>query len=340
MLIQHSKPFITESDVNAVHDTLSSGLISSGARTKKFENKLAEYFCVPDVITVGSGTAAIQLALLAFGIKVGDEVILPTYVCHTVLDAVLSTGATPVLCDVGASWNMTASNIEGLVSEKTKAIIVVHIFGICADTLSFVKFNIPIIEDCCQAFGLESNGVKVGTIGDIGVYSFHATKCLTTAEGGLAISKKSDLINAMKLIKLERALPSLSDLQSALGISQLDNYPNFLIRRKQIADSYYTRLADLNIVPDSSLVHRSIFFRFPVIIKNDLQRYYFDKLNNCNINVRKGVDALLHRLHKLPDAPFINATKLFNSTLSLPIYPAMLDREVDYVIDTINNLRR
>lgn len=337
--ITHSKPYITTDDIEAVQKTLESGQISSGTLTDEFEQQLADYLKVGSVITVGSGTAALQLSLLALNVGPGDEIILPTYVCRSVMEVVLSVGATPILSDVGECWNMTPGDVESLISPKTKAIIVVHIFGISAEASQFLKFGVSVIEDCCQSFGLDINGSYAGTTGIIGFYSFHATKCLTTGEGGMVLCNDSELQSKIRqLLQSKRVVSMLSDLQSSLGISQLGKYSDMLRRRLDLASRYYSLLDSPQIEVNSILLSKSIFFRFPVRIASKSFETIREKCAADGIHVRRGVDELLHRLIGCPDSQYQMAVKLFNETVSLPIYPSLSDSEQDRIVTSVQNI--
>ena len=157
-MIPHSRPWITDEDTQSVDRILRSGMIAQGAQVQAFEEQIARYVGAPDAIAVGSGTAALVLALKALCADPDDEVILPTYVCRSVADAVVQAGLTPVFCDVGENWTMTADTVAPHVSGKTRAIIVVHLYGIVVETSCFRRFGVSLIEDCCQAFGAEREG--------------------------------------------------------------------------------------------------------------------------------------------------------------------------------------
>src|SRR5882672_11343027 len=183
--ILHSKPWITDADNAALADLMRSGMLAQGTKTAEFERAVSEWVGVKDSgVAVGSGAASIVLALDALGIGSGDEVVLPTYVCPKVPEAVLTTGATPVLCDMSDYWTLKPDNVEPYVSPRTKALIVPHLYGIFSDTRSFHRFGIPVIEDCAQAIG--HAGKRPPSSGDIAIFSFHPTKLLTTGEGGMA----------------------------------------------------------------------------------------------------------------------------------------------------------
>src|SRR6185369_15632781 len=171
-----SKPWITNEDIEAVSRSLQGLMIGQADTTAEFESLIAEWVVGQGGVAVGSGTAAILLALKTLGIKEGDEVVLPTYVCHSVAEAVVASGAKPILCNVGENWVMTPESLALHLTSKSKAIIVPHLYGIYADIAGFKQFGLPIIEDCAQALGRSrSHPIK----GDIAVFSFHPTKCLS-----------------------------------------------------------------------------------------------------------------------------------------------------------------
>jgi perosamine synthetase len=345
-VITHSKPCILDSDRRAVDHVLASGMIAQGSLVHQFEDEAAAYLGVRGGVATASGTAALTLALKALRIAPLSEVILPTYVCRSVAEAVVSAGATPVLCDVSEEWNMTPETVAPLISSRTAAIIVVHVFGIPADTSAFKNFGIPIIEDCCQAFGARVRNSNVGTIGSIGVFSFHATKCLATGEGGLAVSNDKDVVRRMRSLRDgassrvdARVASPMTDMQAALGLSQLSQYNMFLNRRKAIADLYFAELSDCSCQLPTIIRQKSIFFRFPVRVRGDfdLFRQHF---NSLDIQVRRGVDDLLHRevIHQKQDFPL--AERLYTETVSLPIYPALKEEEARAVIQACRKVWR
>jgi UDP-4-amino-4-deoxy-L-arabinose-oxoglutarate aminotransferase len=336
--IYHSKPWITTEDRISVEQVLLSNIIDQGQKVSEFEEKVACFVGAKFSIAVGSGTAALILALKALNINKGDEVILPTYVCHKVRDAIYSVGATPIFCDVGEYWHMTPKTVGPHISVKTKAIILVHIFGIAVDAESFKVFNVPIIENYCQAFGTEINGRKLKLQGAIGIFSFHATKCLTTGEGGMVITNNFEFAEKLKKIRFVNSVASpMTNMQAALGINQLTRYSYMLSKRKQIARLYFEKIPAYLTEKLSKLSARSIFFRFPITVNHDFNKIkiFFRKRK---IFVKRGVDNLLHRSSNLPDAEFPNATELYRKTLSLPIYPALTEKEQGIIIDTTREI--
>jgi dTDP-4-amino-4,6-dideoxygalactose transaminase len=330
-LIPHSKPLLTDADRRALEEVLASRMLAQGERTQQFEQTLSEWVGGKGGVAVGSGSAALVLALMALGIGEGDDVVLPTYVCPSVLEAVVTVRAIPVLCDVGPDWVITDENVASVRTNRTQALIVPHMYGIFADVASFARFGLPIIEDCAQA--VDDKG-KRPIRGDIAVFSLHPTKCLTTGEGGIGVARDPARLAAMRAIRdgtgdasQGRLFSPLSDLAAALGLSQLSRYHDALDRRRVLANRYAAALEPL--LPDSFRSHPArdgMYFRYPVKIAGGLDACS-NRFARHGVCVRRGVDRLLHRFRREPDANFKMAVALFETTVSLPLYPAMTDEE-------------
>ena len=191
-------------------------------------------------ISTSNGTAALILCLKALGIgaAANDEVIVPTYICRSVMQAVEAVGATPVLCDSGEFWNATEATIADRFTARTKAVVTVNIFGISAQLASLRKHPYLIIEDHCQSFGLPEPIFGVAAF-----YSFHATKCFTSGEGGAAAFPDREAASRAAKLRADYVVPgALSDLQAALALSQLARYDDMLSRRRKIAKQYFDAL--------------------------------------------------------------------------------------------------
>jgi UDP-4-amino-4-deoxy-L-arabinose-oxoglutarate aminotransferase len=207
-------------------------------------------------------------------------------------------------------------------------------YGVFADVAEIRALGVPVIEDCAQAVDYAA---KHTICGDIAVFSFHPTKCMTTGEGGMGVSRSAELVKRMRSIRdgcndasSGRLFSPLSDTAAALGLSQLARYHEALDRRKTIADIYTAALSD--IMSGAFLkraMNNSMHFRYPLVIHGGCARFQNLFLEK-KVHVRRGVDKLLHRYRGLPDTLFPNSTLLFNSTVSLPIYPALKDDEAHY----------
>jgi UDP-4-amino-4-deoxy-L-arabinose-oxoglutarate aminotransferase len=338
--IPHSKPWLTTADLESVVNVIKSGMLARGKGVSAFEKAVCAYTNSIMTVALSSGTAALVFALRAIGVRTGDEVVLPTYVCGSVMDAVVHTGLTPRLCDIGEeTWNLTPETVAEVLSRKTAAIIVPHIFGIPVDVQGIEALGVPVIEDCAQAFGAKLDDRQVGTAGLLGVYSFNATKCLTSGEGGMVAAGSEAGARLLKsALQKKTELPSpMSDLQATLGLAQLARYNEFLRRRRSLADVYFKELpldvtARLAAQPEGG-----IFFRFPLYWDFD-----FDNAVNFlaarKITARKGVDALLHRRCELQDSRYPNAVEALRKTLSIPIYPSLTLAEAEEMSQAVRSL--
>lgn len=333
-LIPHSKPYINNLTIRAVQEQVESGLLARGEKTLEFCKELKNYTKLPYLQVTSSGTSALFIALTSLGVSKGSEVILPTYVCQSVSDAIIMAGGTPVFSDISQFWVLDDSNIEQLITPRTKAIIVVHTFGILANIASFKKFGLPIIEDACQCFINEISNKKLGIDSDFIFYSFHATKCISTAEGG-AVACVNLKYKDRFMYSCEKYMMFLNftDIQAAMGIAQLNSYYQMIDRRKEIAAYYFTNI-DPNLIKNFGLVEDCMYFRFILTIDRPFD-FFFQFMKDGGVIVRKGVDALLHRQHVTDSKAFENADSIYERSVSIPIYPALEDFEVERIVKRI-----
>lgn len=340
--VYHSRPWVTNADIDAVSRVVASSMLGQGLRVRELEQRLAAWFNVRDGVAVGSGSAAMVLALHGLEIEAGDEVILPTYVCRSVLEAIITVGAKPFFCDVGPNWVVTLENVAPLVGPRTRAIIIPHIYGIFADAEAFRSFGVAIIEDFAQA--VDAEGMREAK-GDVAVLSFHPTKCFTAGEGGMALSANPEIVSRMRALRNgrddgcgARLFSPMSDIAAGLALSQLDRYGLGLLRRKEIADHY--RSAIEQVRPDAmntDAFARSMFFRFPLRLSGGISRYQ-GAFERFDVQVRRGVDELLHRLVRVSDAEFPLAVSHFETTVSVPIYPALTNAQESRCLEAITNV--
>lgn len=318
--IAHSAPWVSQEDIEAVSDVLRAGMIASGSKALEFESACLTYLDASHVEFAPSGLAALERAINLLGLDKSKTIVIPTYVCDSVRQAVTNCGYRPVFCDVGDAWCITADSVGEVFDSSVGAIIAVHMFGIKMDVKSLSVFGVPVIEDCAQCFS-----DFVGSDGDLAVYSFNATKCLTTGEGGLiAIPKKSGID---KSASKSTSAHQISDLQASLGVSQLSRYADFLDRRLDIANYFFSVLDSSYLERLSCVRLRSIFFRFPLYIDDGYSRLS-KAFTREGVSVRRGVDTLLHRNAGLSDSLFPNAVEAFSNTISIPCYPALNDGAV------------
>lgn len=331
--IPHSRPTLTAEDHAAVVACLTEGSIAQGRRVEAFEAAVATRLGRAHAVASASGTSALVLALRGLEIGAGHEVVLPSYVCYAVRDAVTAAGATPVYCDIGPGWSMTPEAVARVITPRTRAIIVVHNFGITAPTGTFLRFGVPLIDDVCQSFGA---AIEPGAV--VTCASFQATKLLTTGEGGMVLTDDAGIYERVKLLRDgthdrlgERVPAPFTDLQAALGLSQLARFETFLERRRAISATYLRELEGVTCRLPADVRDRSIFFRFPLRAAQPFEDVRLAFMAH-GIHVRRGVDALLHHAEGLPAEGFAETERTFAETVCLPILPSMSDDDVARVV--------
>jgi dTDP-4-amino-4,6-dideoxygalactose transaminase len=301
-----------EQDVQAVMECLESGWLTMGPRTQAFERALADYVGTPHAVTVSSGTAALHLACLAAGIGPGDEVIVPAFTFVASAAAVRYTGAEPVFCDIRGpqGFNIDPADAAARITPRTKAIIAVHFCGYPADLLALRalcdKHSLILIEDCAQAIGatFDDTGARVGTVGELGAFSFFSKKQLCVGEGGMVSSADEGMADRVRLLRSHAMTSStwdrhrghdpaydvvdigfnyrLDEPRAALGLSRLERLEDDIAIRRGLVRRYREELADvpgLELVFDERAVERSSHFAFPVLLADRTARDAFrDKL--------------------------------------------------------------
>lgn len=260
-----AEPMLDDKELEYATDAIKSGWISSkGSYIKKFEEKFAEYCGSNYAVSCNNGTSALHLALLALGIKEGDEVILPTLTYIATANVVKYVGAKPVFVDTKKEdWNMDPEKIESRITPKTKAILCVHLYGVPCDMNQIMDIskrkNIFVVEDCAEAHGAKYFEKKVGSIGDIGCFSFFGNKIITTGEGGMCVTNRKDLVEKMELFRNQGMSKKrrywhdevgynyrMTNIQAAIGLAQLEKIDRFLSIRKEHENLYKKFLENVN----------------------------------------------------------------------------------------------
>lgn len=344
MIIPHSRPAIDQNDITAVAQVLASSHISQGAKVKEFEDGLAQHVGGKYASACSSGTAALHLALLALGVKAGDEVIIPSYVCASPYFAILHADAKPRIVDIDqADLNICAETIRTRLTRKVKAIIVPHMFGNPAELNSLLELGIPLVEDCAQALGAEYRNRKVGSFGDLSVFSFYATKMITTGEGGMVLTNNSDfhsrIIEARDYDK-KPLIPAkynykMTDFQAALGLSQLCRLQQFLDRRRHIASIYAEQFSKCKItLPREDVDKKPAYFRYVVLTEKEelIQK----EARKRGVMCEKPVWKPLHK--DLPNVKCPNSDYAHSHALSIPLYPSLREKEIEHVTATLKTL--
>ena len=341
-VIAHSRPTLEADDEQAVLAVLRSGHIAQGAQVAAFEDQVARYVGVHGGVATSSGTAALHLALLALGVQPGDEVAMPSYVCTAPLYATQYLGAVPLLVDIDpVSYNIDAADLQRKCTRRTKAVIVPHLFGLPAALEALLALGLPIVEDCAQALGATYDGRPVGSFGALAICSFYATKVLTTGEGGMVLSRTADYLEeARQRRDYDEKAPSLlrynykmTDLQAALGVTQLGKLPRFVQHRQALAAHYTRRLQAYGMAAPAVPARCShIFYRFVVQVQRDLEAL-LERLAAAGITCRRPVFRPLHHYLRQFACPVTD--QVWQRALSLPIYPTLSVDAVDRVVDRV-----
>jgi dTDP-4-amino-4,6-dideoxygalactose transaminase len=364
--LSYGKQLIDVDDINRVSDALMSDFITIGPAVEEFETSIANYVGATDSIAVSSGTAALHCAYAALSIK-GREVITSPLTFVATASMAIFEGATIVFADVDKdTGNIDPNHVKHHLTDKTSVITIVDYAGNPCDIDEIRRFtNIPILQDASHSIGSEYKGKKVGSIADITTFSFFPTKNITTGEGGAVVSsnetylalarkfKMHGLVRESKNFKLKNVGDwhqevqsfgfnyRLSDINCALGISQLEKIDIFKQRRKEIFDFYNKELANLEEVktPQTTVGSSPMWHLYPIRVDKNDRRALFDFLRSQNIIVQVNyLPVYWHPVfedlgYKKGLCPI--AEDYYLSEISLPIHPLLSDLDLEYVCETI-----
>jgi perosamine synthetase len=351
-----TEPSIGEEELKLVTEAVRSGWVSSkGKFIEEFENNFANYIGAKYGIAVSNGTVALHLALTALGLGLGDEVIVPTLTFASVANAVIYTGANPVLVDSHPDyWCINLEEIERKITRRTKAIIPVHLYGHPCDMGLLMKisrsYDLNIIEDCAEAHGAEYKGKKVGSFGDISCFSFYGNKVITTGEGGMCLTNNHELAEKMRTLRDHGMKPEkrywhevigfnyrMTNLQAALGVAQLRKIEDFIKRKREIARLYSSLLRSVKGVtlhPEMPWA-KNIYWLYSILVNRNAYRFskneLMEKLAENGIETR----SFFYPLHTMPpykkyakNCKFPVSEKLFLTGINLPSSVKITEKEI------------
>ncbi len=370
-------PDITDAEIAEVVDTLRSGWLTTGPKTQLFEERFRVYVGSQHAIALSSCTAGLHLALVAANIGAGDEVIVPTFTFCATANVVVHTGAKPILADVRpGDLNLDPDDVRRKITPRTRAIIPVHLAGHPCDMDALLaiaeQYGLLVIEDAAHAVGADYQGRKVGSIGDITVFSFYATKNLTTGEGGMITTDDAVIAERVRLLSLHGMSHdawkrysaegswyyevldagykyNMTDLQAALGLHQLARLEGFLEVRGRLAGLYTAAFSQMPeiIVPEvAEDVRHAWHLYFIRLQPGTLQlnrNQFIEALRQANI----GTSVHFIPIHRHPyyrerygyspiDFPVADAA--YQSIISLPLYTRMTVEDVNDVIGAVENI--
>ncbi len=370
-------PSTGEDEWLATRGPIESGWLTQGPKVAEFEKIFAEKHQVKHAIAVTSCTTGLHLALVALGIGPGDEVIVPSFTWVATANVVLYCGATPVFCDVDpATNNLNIEDACRRVTDKTKAIIPVHLFGLCAD-IDALRARLPkrvaIVEDAACAAGAAYKGRPAGGLGDLACFSFHPRKSVTTGEGGMVTTNRDDLAESVNMLRNHGAsiseeqrhhgprpyiLPDfnllgynyrMTDLQGAVGIVQLGKLERFINERARWAAWYREQLADIGWLtcPDEPKYGKHAWQAFVTYVDPDKapmpRNEIMDALQQNGISTRPGT----HAIHMLgyyrerfgfKPEDFPGARDCDQNTMAIPLHNRMDAEDYRYVVDVLRQL--
>lgn len=340
--ISHSRPLHDAVDEAAAIAVLRSQMSAAGGLAEHLARLAAERYGGSYAAAAPSGTLAMVGALRSLQVCSGDRVVVPTYVCPEVLDAVLYLGAEPVLCDIDSrTYAPSMRTVAAVAGEGVRAVVVPHMFGIPAAVDEIVDFGIPVVEDIAQGLGAVLRDRPAGAWGAATVLSLKAIKMISAGEGGVVVVRDPEAAECLAALRLRKDPRhasfhfGLSDLAAAVALSQWERLPDFMESRRLLAERYRVGLTEVEafgIELPSNDPGRS-WFRFPLRLPSgiDPADLIFD-LASRGVHVRQPVDGLLHRHLGLPAVDFPVAEEAFARTISLPLYPALTDRQQELVI--------
>lgn len=371
-MIPYGKQTIDQDDIQAVVDVLQSDFLTTGPKIAEFEQTVADYVGAKYAVAISNGTSALHAACFAAGIGPGDEVITTPLTFAASANCVLYCGGTPVFADVDPkTYNIDPEDIQRKITDRTKAIIAVHLAGQPCDMDAIHSIarehGLIVIEDGAHALGSVYKGKKVGSMSDMTTFSFHPVKPITTGEGGMIVTDNEDFYKKMILFRSHGITRDdsmmtrndgpwfyqqfdlgynyrITDIQCALGCSQMKKLDRFLARRKEIVAHYNEAFADCDniITPYQLSDTESGWHLYIVQVKKCDRRQVFEKMREKGIGVNVHyIPVYMHpyyQEHGYENVHCANAEEIYSHIISLPLYPGLTSEQQDYVIDTLKSL--
>jgi len=355
--IPQLEPYIGKEELKNLKKVIDEKWITEGVFSKEFLEIIKEFTEAKHVVLANNGTLALFLGLLSLGIGKGDEVIVPDFTFNASASSVAFAGAKPVFVDIDeGNLNIDVEKIEDVITEKTKAIMPVHIYGQSADMDPIIKlakrYNLRVIEDAAETYGVFYKGKHTGTIGDVGIISFFADKTITCGEGAVILTNDYELYDKLRYLRNQGRSDSgsfihpqlgmnfrMTDLQCAVGVAQLKKFKEIEKKKIEGYRLYQLLLKELGGVSFIEEVDYSNFipFRVPIRVKNcdELIQY----LEDSGIQTR----GFFYPLHRQPcfnylgyeknDFPVTN--KIYSEGLCLPVFPGLKKEQIEYVCEKI-----
>ncbi len=357
-----AEPWLGEKELEYVTNCIRTNWISSmGQYIAQFEEGFSGFCGTKYAVTTSNGTVALHLALEVLGIGPGDEVIVPTLTFASTAFAVSYTGARPVFVDSEFStWNIDPQKIEEKITPRTKAIIPVHLYGHPADMDPILRLarehNLYVVEDAAEAHGAEYKGRRVGSLSDVGCFSFYGNKIITTGEGGMLTTDSEEILEKARLLRDVAMSPEkrywhsrigfnyrMTNLQAAVGVAQLERIEEIIEKKRGNARLYNSLLENVPCVtlPPEAEWAKSVYWMYSILIEDDFgmgRDEVMKKLAACGIDTRP----FFYPLHTLP--PYENregfkvAEEISRKGVNLPSAATLMEEEIAWITDAIKEM--
>ena len=359
-----ARPYITDEEIEAVIRVLKSGILAQGSEVHAFEKEFAEYLGVKHAVAVANGTVGLDLALKAINIREWHEVVTTPFTFIATANAILYQGAKPVFADIDPkTYNIDPNSVLEVITPRTKAIIIVHLYGQPADMKTFREiandYKLLLIEDCAQSHGATFMGRKVGGFGEIAIFSFYATKNMTTGEGGMVVTNDDKIAEKIRILRDQGQIAKyvheelgynyrMTNIQAAIGRVQLRKLEEMNNKRIENAQYLTSHLSGIKgIIPpyvDPRVKH--VFHQYVIRVSDEFPLTR-DKL--AEKLREKGVETAVHYpipVHRQPLYRRLgypqnicpNAIEASQRVLSLPVHPLLNREDLDYIVSAIKEL--
>ncbi|HWC12696.1 MAG TPA: DegT/DnrJ/EryC1/StrS family aminotransferase [Acidimicrobiales bacterium] len=360
-----ARPLTGEEELAEIREVLESGHLSQGPKTGEFEGMVAQVAGTTFALATSSCTTALHLSLVALGVGPGDEVLVPDFTFPATANVVIQCGARPVLVDIDlATYNVDPDELTKHLTSRTRAVIPVHLFGLAAEMDAVTAFarehGLRVIEDAACALGASYRGRPCGSFGEVGCFSFHARKVVTTGEGGMVVTSRPELVERLQVLRShggvrrdERFLFGeagfnyrLSDIHAAVGVAQMRRLGDIVARRRALAARYRSALDGMaGITPPSEPEGSShVYQAFVALLDPGIDRdAVVAGMRAHAVETTIGTYALhdqpfFRRDYGYTGAELPRSHRAFLGTLALPLYPAMDEGDVDAVVRSLEQV--